>query len=566
MLVRRTGGTGNLTFATNNFDLTVSGNFTLNNALPVTQFSGGTSTVTFNGAVDQNLTRTGGGAISFHNLTLNKAAGRVVVNAANTAITVPNTLTLTSGILDLSSVAGTSLTLNGTVAGSGLLRGTTANTDLTITGTGTVGTLNFETGFQGLRRFTLNRTGTNPTVTLGTNLTVGQGTLADSLYLLNGIIQTGTNTLTLANQAQFGHGSANAFVDGALAITYPTGTDVSRFFAIAGDGIYRPLSVRGNPTAGAIITARMINTPPPGSPGTGLNNISGVRYYQINRTGTFGGTPRVQLSINTTSVDEFATNPSGLTVASTTDNPPAGSTVWQAGVNPSASFTPAFPAAIMSADITSISSTSPVFVTAASTVPVDNPLPVELISFAITAERDGVKLKWETASEVENAGFILSRSHSRHTGFEEIASYRTTDALVGKGTSATGGKYEFVDRAQLLPGQTYYYRLQDVDFNGVIHTTELKEFTMPKAYSLSQNYPNPFNPSTTIEFNLRYPGQTALEIYNLLGQKVMTVVEGNLAAGSYRYQLNLSGLSSGMYLYRLRSNEFVATKKMLLVK
>ncbi|MFN3387206.1 MAG: T9SS type A sorting domain-containing protein, partial [Candidatus Thermochlorobacter sp.] len=145
-------------------------------------------------------------------------------------------------------------------------------------------------------------------------------------------------------------------------------------------------------------------------------------------------------------------------------------------------------------------------------------------------------------------------------------SYRTTDALVGKGTSTTGGTYEFVDRTQLLPGETYYYQLQDVDFNGAIHTTEVKEFTMPKAYSLSQNYPNPFNPSTTIAFNLRYPGQTALEIYNLLGQKVMTVVEGNLAAGSYRYQVNLSGLSSGMYLYRLRSNEFVATKKMLLVK
>ncbi|MCS7210722.1 MAG: T9SS type A sorting domain-containing protein, partial [Chloroherpetonaceae bacterium] len=62
------------------------------------------------------------------------------------------------------------------------------------------------------------------------------------------------------------------------------------------------------------------------------------------------------------------------------------------------------------------------------------------------------------------------------------------------------------------------------------------------------------------------PGRTVLEIYNLLGQKVMTVVDADLAAGSYRYQVNLSNLASGMYLYRLRSRDFVATKKMLLMK
>jgi hypothetical protein len=69
-----------------------------------------------------------------------------------------------------------------------------------------------------------------------------------------------------------------------------------------------------------------------------------------------------------------------------------------------------------------------------------------------------------------NAGFILSRSRFRDGGFEALASYRTHDALVGKGTSATGGKYEWIDKSKLLPGETYYYKLEDVDFNGVIHT------------------------------------------------------------------------------------------------
>jgi fibronectin-binding autotransporter adhesin len=573
LLVRRTGGTGNLTFATNNHNLTVGGNFTLNNPFPVTAFNGGTSTVTFNGTGAQTITRTGGGTLTFNNMTVNKPSGTLTLEtltSSSTTLSVPGTLTLTSGAFEIGGSAAfpNTLALGGTVSGTGTITGSSSS-DMSITGTGALGTLNFTAGGQGqtLRRLTVNRTGSSPTITLGTELSVGGSAAADTLSLISGIIQTGSNVLTLANQSQFGHGSPSAFVDGILRMTYPpAATPTARFFPIAGDGIYRPVSVSGTATAGAQITVRMINTAPLGTPGTGLNNLSGVRYYRIDRSGTFGGTPppRVQLSINTVApVDEFASNPSGLTVASTTDDPPTG--LWQAGGNPAAAFTP-FPAAIVSADIASLSSSSPVFVTAASTVPNDNPLPVELVSFAITAVDEGVKLKWETASEVNNAGFIVSRSRFRDSGFEELASYRTHEALVGKGTSTTGGKYEWLDKSKLLPGETYYYKLEDVDFNGVIHTTEIKEFVMPKEYSLSQNYPNPFNSSTVIEFNLRLPGRTVLEVYNVLGQRVMTVVDGELSAGSYRYQVNLSGLASGMYLYRLRSRDFVATKKMMLIK
>jgi hypothetical protein len=555
------------TLVTNNNDLTVGGNFNL--AAGTANFNGGTSTVTFNGTGPQTITRTGGGTLTFNNMTVNKSGGTLTLETStlSSTLSVPGTLTLTSGAFAIggSTSVPNTLALGGTVSGTGTITGS-SNSDMSITGTGALGTLNFTVGGQTLRRLSVNRTGTSPTVTLGTELSVGGSAPADTLSLISGVIQTGSNVLTLANQSQFGHGSPSAFVDGILRMTYPAATPTARFFPIAGDGIYRPVSVSGTATAVTQVTARMINAAPPGTPGAGLNNLSGVRYYRIDRSGTFGGTPRVQLSINTVApVDEFASNPSGLTVASTTDNPPTGSTVWQAGGSPSATFTP-FPAAIMSADITSLSSSSPVFVTAASTVPNDNPLPVELISFAITAVDEGVKLKWETASEVNNAGFILSRSRFRDSGFEELASYRTHDALVGKGTSATGGKYEWIDKSKLLPGETYYYKLEDVDFNGVIHTTEIKEFVMPKEYSLSQNYPNPFNSSTVVEFNLRMPGRTVLEVYNVLGQRVMTVVDGELSAGSYRYQVNLSGLASGMYLYRLRSRDFVATKKMMLIK
>ncbi|MCS7014304.1 MAG: T9SS type A sorting domain-containing protein, partial [Chloroherpetonaceae bacterium] len=206
------------------------------------------------------------------------------------------------------------------------------------------------------------------------------------------------------------------------------------------------------------------------------------------------------------------------------------------------------------------------YYTIGTTNPVDSPLPVELVSFTLTPKERGVLVEWETASELNNAGFILQRSISREGQYTEIASYRTHDALVGLGTSPTGKKYAYFDNDRLQAGQTYFYKLADVDFNGVITEHSVREITLPREYSLSQNYPNPFNPTTTIEFSLRQDGRTVLEVFNVLGQRVAVLVDGELKAGTYRYVFNASGLSSGMYFYRLRSSTFVATKKMLLLR
>ncbi|MCF7920805.1 MAG: carboxypeptidase regulatory-like domain-containing protein [Candidatus Cloacimonetes bacterium] len=92
----------------------------------------------------------------------------------------------------------------------------------------------------------------------------------------------------------------------------------------------------------------------------------------------------------------------------------------------------------------------------------------------------------------------------------------------------------------------------------------------PIAISLS-NYPNPFNPVTTISFNLTAAGYTTLDIYNITGQKIKTLINNNLTAGDYQIIWDGTGrdgqiLSSGMYFYRLSSGEFSATNKMVLMK
>jgi len=95
---------------------------------------------------------------------------------------------------------------------------------------------------------------------------------------------------------------------------------------------------------------------------------------------------------------------------------------------------------------------------------------------------------------------------------------------------------------------------------------ETEEGYIPESFSLEQNYPNPFNPSTRITFNITEAGLTNISVYNLLGQKVATVLNQDLVAGRHTVDFNGSNLSSGVYFYKLESGKNVATQKMMLLK
>lgn len=90
--------------------------------------------------------------------------------------------------------------------------------------------------------------------------------------------------------------------------------------------------------------------------------------------------------------------------------------------------------------------------------------------------------------------------------------------------------------------------------------------SFPEVYSLNQNFPNPFNPSTSIKFDIANTGFVNIKVYDNLGKEVSTLVNENLSAGSYQVNWNAAGLTSGIYFYRLETSDYVATKKMLLVK
>jgi len=85
-------------------------------------------------------------------------------------------------------------------------------------------------------------------------------------------------------------------------------------------------------------------------------------------------------------------------------------------------------------------------------------------------------------------------------------------------------------------------------------------------FGISQNYPNPFNPSTKIKFTLPYESNTSIKIYDILGNQVSQLVNKQLKAGNHEIEFNSSRYSSGIYFYRLQAEDFVETKKMLLIK
>ncbi len=90
--------------------------------------------------------------------------------------------------------------------------------------------------------------------------------------------------------------------------------------------------------------------------------------------------------------------------------------------------------------------------------------------------------------------------------------------------------------------------------------------SVPSDYELEQNYPNPFNPSTTIKYALPKDGFVELKVYDVLGNEVATLISENQSAAKYEVKFDANDLSSGIYLYTLRVNNRIITKKMMLIK
>ena len=194
----------------------------------------------------------------------------------------------------------------------------------------------------------------------------------------------------------------------------------------------------------------------------------------------------------------------------------------------------------------------------------NGPLPVELSTFTANISGGVVNLVWKTETEVNNFGFEIERKagnfQSPSSKFEKIG------FINGNGNSNSPKEYFFKDEKP-SGGNKFSYRLKQIDNDGQFEYSDIVEVEIiPNKFELSQNFPNPFNPSTTIRFSLPIQTQLKINIYNLLGELVKTISQGMYEAGYYKITFDAEGLSSGTYIYRLESNNFTETKKMILIR
>ncbi len=161
----------------------------------------------------------------------------------------------------------------------------------------------------------------------------------------------------------------------------------------------------------------------------------------------------------------------------------------------------------------------------------------------------------------------------------------TYEGIIDTFTAADSGSVLFpsIDPVELNPGESYdvYIALaagfSEIELDSIMSeavdryvttfTTDYNnEEVLPNKITLQQNYPNPFNPSTVIQFNIPFRQRVELTIYNSIGQKVKTLLNLDLSAGLHKVEFNASNLASGVYFYRLKTDKFISTKKMMLLK
>ena len=206
------------------------------------------------------------------------------------------------------------------------------------------------------------------------------------------------------------------------------------------------------------------------------------------------------------------------------------------------------------------------------------PIPVELISFTGEAGEGFVTVYWRTATETNNRGFEIQRadaapgasggeiSSSGESGEVSGGGWERIGYIAGSGTTTKPVSYSFGD--QNAAAGRYLYRLKQIDYDDSFEYSKeiIVDVDRPGKFYLSQNFPDPFNPATTIKYSLPEETAVSLKLYDILGNEVMSIVNGKQKAGDYLVSINLADLSSGVYIYRLTAGRYSAAKKMVLLR
>jgi hypothetical protein len=189
-------------------------------------------------------------------------------------------------------------------------------------------------------------------------------------------------------------------------------------------------------------------------------------------------------------------------------------------------------------------------------------LPVELSLFTAYINGRDVCLNWSTKTEKNSNKFEIERL--------ENLSWINIGSVKASVLSNSPKHYSYIDK-NLQTGK-YQYRIKMVDNDGSFKYSKIVEaqVSLPRSFNLSQNYPNPFNPETNIRFDIPKASNVNISIYNITGQKVVTLLNEYMEPGFYQRSfsshINDVNISSGTYFYILKAGDINIVKKMILMK
>jgi hypothetical protein len=187
---------------------------------------------------------------------------------------------------------------------------------------------------------------------------------------------------------------------------------------------------------------------------------------------------------------------------------------------------------------------------------------IVLEDFYGETKQDGIFLNWTTSYEENCAGFNIYRCESPDGNFEKINDYLITGKT----------NYSWIDKTTQETAVTFY-KLEEITLNGrtLFHQPISVELPTPNSYSLSHNFPNPFNASTSFKYEIPKTTHVLIEVFNILGKKVKTLIDQRKDAGYYTVYWdgvdeNGEGVVSGIYFYIISTEKFHATQKMIVVR
>ncbi|PEN08450.1 hypothetical protein CRI93_04880 [Longimonas halophila] len=189
-------------------------------------------------------------------------------------------------------------------------------------------------------------------------------------------------------------------------------------------------------------------------------------------------------------------------------------------------------------------------------------LPVEMTNFGGTTAEQSIELQWETASEINNAGFEVQRRA------DSTAAWTPLGFVEGAGTTDEVQTYRFRDQDVPFDVEQLTYRLRQTDTDGTESFSEpfVMDVPAPQSATLRTPFPNPARDVVTLRYTLAEPTDVELQVYDLLGRRVTTLTSQRVEAGRHEMQVPTHELAAGTYFVRMLANGTVATKRLTIVR